>query len=637
MNNLKSYQKNILIVCFSVCMVVSQFLSMKVERAVRPAIESVSGYIYQIIARFFNSLDANSLTMALLFMACFWFFKKFLFKKQKNTGIGEYILCAFFTVCMLVSAAMRASGPNGGTISILWENAFQLNKVIVYCLGYFPLFLCLLRGLQLLLNKASSYPSIKPNSFWDKHPFLFPFLVLVLVWGMQIIFKYPGVIHLDVTVPILRYENAIPKISDFSPMEILIYGITHVFSSSNGCMNEVWFIFLLFQAIGFMLVISYCLSTLQKQGVPKIVLTIILAVFCISPVFIGWIVTIGKDARYMVFALLLSILFLTLLLQPHIFVKKASLVFLLLFTYVMLIFTRSNGQVLVLITLPFLLYYFIKYQKSWLLRGGLVLLSVFVFWFPYATNEYIIQKLDIQKITFYDYLSVPFQQTARVARIHGDTLTEEEKQSVNTLLDASKIGEVYNPGFVDPVKSSKTREAIGQSGPIPYLSVWLSQGLRYPITYIDAFVNLNYKLFDLQSNYNTYHFYTDIKLHTHPYAFHHTEFFDLEQIRPLLDEQYALTQWYYDFEQIPVIGLLATMSFNNIFLLMILYLSYVNKKKYVVIMALPILFSLIMTAFCPIVYMRYLLPVVVNVPLCLGAYFTKPSKFYENNIDINCV
>ncbi len=181
------------LVVLSLLMAVAPHLSMSIEAPVRPVMEDIAGYIYQIIARSFASYSADTLTSALVFLACFVLAKRNLFRKPKSAGFGEYFLCLFFTCCMLASNAMRAEG----TLFALYANFFQLIKLAVLSCGYFSLYLCALRELERLLRRGHHMlPSCK-ISFWDRHPFGFPALVLLCFWLIHIIGKYPGVIHHD--------------------------------------------------------------------------------------------------------------------------------------------------------------------------------------------------------------------------------------------------------------------------------------------------------------------------------------------------------------------------------------------------------------------------------------------------------
>lgn len=90
-------------------------------------------------------------------------------------------------------------------------------------------------------------------------------------------------------------------------------------------------------------------------------------------------------------------------------------------------------------------------------------------------------------------LSVPMQQTALSYIWHADSMTEEEINAIDALLECDTLAERYDPIIADPVKGvakSKDTEAYWN-----YLKVWAEQGLRFPRTYFDAWAALDAGLF----------------------------------------------------------------------------------------------------------------------------------------------
>ena len=91
-----------------------------------------------------------------------------------------------------------------------------------------------------------------------------------------------------------------------------------------------------------------------------------------------------------------------------------------------------------------------------------------------------------------EMLSVPFQQTARYLRDHGEDVTEEELQTINAVLDADRIRTVYDPNSSDPVKYSFNEDAASDQISA-YLRVWWNMFLRHPGCYIQATIGNYYE------------------------------------------------------------------------------------------------------------------------------------------------
>ena len=68
-----------------------------------------------------------------------------------------------------------------------------------------------------------------------------------------------------------------------------------------------------------------------------------LTLFAVNPIYIGWITTLGKDAQYMVWMLLLGVLMMEFLAEPEAFCRKKSRWVLLTADSLLAVLTRYNG------------------------------------------------------------------------------------------------------------------------------------------------------------------------------------------------------------------------------------------------------------------------------------------------------
>ena len=74
-----------------------------------------------------------------------------------------------------------------------------------------------------------------------------------------------------------------------------------------------------------------------------------------------------------------------------------------------------------------------------------------------GTNEAIIRVLQFERVELYDWLSIPFQQTARVAKNHRGEIPQKEQDAINGMLDFSKLHYMYQPTIADSVKWTAPR------------------------------------------------------------------------------------------------------------------------------------------------------------------------------------
>lgn len=596
-------------------------LEMTVARKLNPDAVDAGGFLYQLIGRTSRSFTLEPLAAACVLLLAFWLARRYLFRRAEGTKAGEYLLSAFLGGIALLCAAMRA----GETVRLIWQNSFQLFKSLLIFAGMSLWFLYALR----VLAEGLSRPRKEGRfcAFWDRHPFEFPFLVLLAAYGWQIAIKYPGVIHLDVVMPIRMVLGLSPKNNTFPPTGTLLYGGAFLLGEKLGNVNWAYFAIMLFQSGSLMLTLSYALWLMHTRKAPRWVQLLALTLFAVNPIYIGWITTLGKDAQYMVWMLLLGVLMMEFLAEPEAFCRKKSRWVLLTADSLLAVLTRYNG---VSVAVPCLAAILIVLCRRPALRRNipcLLVCSALAFGLSAGANAAATRFLGLEEVRFYDYLSIPFQQTARVAKFYGgEGVTDEEKAAVDTMIAYDQLAERYDPAHADGVKTTVDVLERGKNSPKAYLRFWWKQLRQYPVDYLDAMLNVNYWMFDLQQNVPTYHSYADIQQYTYPYAFHETRFFNLEEIRPLMSWQRALTEWYFRFDRLPLIGNFASMGFCVNGMILLAYVSWILRRRKTLLTMIPSAVTAAATLFCPEVYIRYLLPAMASLPLWLAAFFLLPEN-----------
>ncbi len=616
----------ILITLVSALISISVRLDLSIASKLKPDAYNLGGFLYQIIGRTFRSVQTGSLTSALIFAAALWFTNRYLFHRAKYLKVGEYLSCAFFTLAMLFSTSIRQTG----SIQTLYENGFQVIKTFLFVGGMYPLLLSAVRGLNELLHRPQSTMTY---SIWDRHPFSFPLIILSCAWIGQVIIKYPGVINLDEVMPIRQYIGLTPRSTDFPVMGTMIYGMAYTIGQRIGNINIPYFIIMLMQVVSLICVLSYALWLMKVKKVPNWIQTVSLVLFSVSPIYIGWVVAISKDSQYMVLLILMGVLLIDFMSDTEAFLHKCSRWLLLFLCSSLIVFTRYNGVYIVAIVFGALIFVQAKRHIRRTVIIRFVATACMVIAMYAGVTSAIINALSIQRIKFYDWLSIPFQQTARVAKLHGDDISQQEKDDISTMIEYDLLASNYTPNRVDPVKMTVSVTERGRNEPDRYLRVWWTQFKQYPMDYIDAMLNVNHYMFDLQINVPVYNSYSDIAEYSYPYAFHETQFFNLDEIRPLLSAQLALTEWYFRFSEIPVIGWFSSMGFCVYIMIAMAYLAWVNGRKATLIVMIPSILTAFTGMFCPEVYIRYLLPTIGSLPLWFAAYSICESRGQDHRCE----
>lgn len=246
-------------------MAAAPWLNLAPARKALPDAQSLFGYVYQLIARTFASLEVDRLAAALLLAACLWLCRRFLFRKPAGTGVGEYGLCAFFSLMTLLCTAVRTQD----TVAVLWDNAFQVCKAGLFLAGMYLIFLMLLRALRKGLEKGrqaglpSSLSGLRRyDTFWRL------FAVIAAAWLPQILIRYPGVLMWDSYMQIKQFMGEAERISSHPPFGTLVYGLLAWLGEAAGNRNLVYFGFTLLQCAAYIAVLSYTLCVMRRLGAP---------------------------------------------------------------------------------------------------------------------------------------------------------------------------------------------------------------------------------------------------------------------------------------------------------------------------------------------------------------------------------
>ena len=305
--------------------------------------------------------------------------------------------------------------------------------------------------------------------------------MLLAAYGWQIAIKYPGVIHLDVVMPIRMVLGLSPKNNTFPPTGTLLYGGAFLLGEKLGNVNWTYFAIMLFQSGSLMLTLSYALWLMHTRKAPRWVQLLALTLFAVNPIYIGWITTLGKDAQYMVWMLLLGVLMMEFLAEPEAFCRKKSRWVLLTADCLLAVLTRYNG---VSVAVPCLAAILIVLCRRPALRRNipcLLVCSVLAFGLSAGANAAATRFLGLEEVRFYDYLSIPFQQTARVAKFYGgEGVTDEEKAAVDTMIAYDQLADRYDPAHADGVKTTVDVLERGKNSPKAYLRFWWKQLRQYP-------------------------------------------------------------------------------------------------------------------------------------------------------------
>lgn len=416
-----------------------------------------------------------------------------------------------FAICRLFSApaaktTVLASAAAGTLLAFSVYSGWQLQTYARFELLYIGrhvhssavrelFWLC---GLSFLLSAGffAFFSYFLDKDFSDtyadtkKRDFLLIVGLLLLFWLPYYLAFYPGFLSVDSLDEIKlqlssgQGSNHHPYIHQLMIRPFLKLGLSlGSLSVGVACFT---FVQMLFMALCF----SSCICFLKAHNCRRWFLLAVFLFFALFTVNPFYSITMWKDIPFAGICLLLMMQLirdveLSEPVKKQVMWRHSLLLILLLFLFCTL---RNNGWYAFLVSFPFFILINRKHWKHYLIIGFATVLAV-VSW-----HSLIFDVLHIRKSESGESLSVPLQQIARVVTMCEVDYSDESFVILREVLpDLESLPDLYNPISANRIKAPDVFKAdIYDKNPSRYGGAWLSLGLKYPRTYLDAFLLNNY-------------------------------------------------------------------------------------------------------------------------------------------------
>ena len=518
-----------------------------------------------------------------------------------------------------------------GSTALIFKNiGYFLLSLIMY-IGYYYLFLVLISYLFRFLDKnnfSEENKEKKDNKFvatFKKHPFLFSLCFIVICWLPYIISYYPIILSPDPSFQIRQFFGIRTKYADYAILldENVVmtnhHPVTHTVLL-GGCLklgtmigndNLGLFFYSIIQISVLASVLAFSIYYMQKMGLKTKYLIGVLLIYALVPMFPLYAMSGVKDVLFGAF-IFLYFIFLHNLVKTKCEGYKWWNYLLIIILLILICLFRNNGIHVLILSLPFTL---IIARKKW---KQLLTVMVCVFGFYGVFDKVILPYYKITPGSIREVLSVPFQQTARLAKYHGDEFTEEEIATIDKILGYDDLAERYDSELADPVKNEFNKYATDEDLK-EYFKVWFNGLIKHPGTYIEATMNNVYGFFYPEKTKWYVYYKFDDRITENGFDYHYNS---LETSRNILSK-YAVA-----FPYIPGIGLISNIGFN-VWIIFTLFAYAIYKKLYknILILAPALILILVCVVGPANTYFRYALPFIFAMPFIIGVFLEKR----ENN------
>ena len=400
-------------------------------------------------------------------------------------------------ICCLIPALLFAGFSVIGfcfamdsTPERLYATKIDMLKAAGALCGYVLVFYIALNGLfcqlQELCNRTEERVIGEKRGYAGllmKRPFQTSFLTLLLGYFPYLIASYPALFMGDCQTIIPQGFGVSPLTTHHPvPYTLFLCGTLKAGKELLHSWNAGTFLFALMQTLFFLAVMAYSIQILiRKAGCSWKWALALELYYMVSPRISNCMFVITKDVWYAACLLLFGVA--VFCLQQEGWTRRNTFQ-LVLSAMGILIFRKDGFYVLVLSFAVYLLF-------SRKLRKGMPAILITVLGLHLAFNQMIYPAAGIQKGSIKEMLSIPLQQTARCAKYLGDSLTEEEKNEILDLFffdSIEEMGETYDPSLVDYIKF-RFPEQVDRETLNRYLHLWAEMGMKYPATYLNAFIN----------------------------------------------------------------------------------------------------------------------------------------------------
>lgn len=567
------------------------------------------GLLFQVTKKLeFNRNNTMMITYVVLSIFLFVFYKKYLAKFKNKVTYN--IISVIFSLLLVFGY----SYDTVGNASLVLGNITLISFSILKFIGLYFLFNTSIHLLDDILKKKDlgKLNKSKIITLFEKHPFVFSFIVILVCYLPYIIAFYPVIINYDAANQIkevmgihTRYMDSVVllnpniTITNFNPIihTFLIGGLFKL-GYMLGNVNFGMFLYSIVQLTIVISTFAYSIYYLNKINVNKKLIMIVLGLYSLVPLFPLYSMTAVKDVIFS------SLILLYVIKMYDIIKNKQTIKQYILFALLILliILFRNNGMITIVLTLPILL--FIKKET----RIPLLVVLTFNISMYLGYNKVLLPHFEIANTSIREVLSVPFQQTARHVKYYGKDLSEEDKLIIDKLLGYDDLATRYEPGLSDDVKNKFNKYTTDKELQ-EYFEVWFKYLLKRPVVYIDATINNMYGYF--YPNTSSWYIYHKLnpKIPEAGFDYHYNGLTGLRNI---------LVGYAESFPYIPVIGSIANIGMVVWLHILLIGMLIVNKiKKYIPILLPGISLILVCVVGPANTYFRYILPCVFTLPTIL--------------------
>lgn len=453
--------------------------------------------------------------------------------------------------------------------------------------------------------------------------FLMNIFLLLICWIPVLMAYYPGIFAYDASVQIMQvidgnYNTHHPLLHTYLLGSLFCLG-TKLKDANLGVL-----IYTVFQMLIMSSVFSLFLCYIKRKGISRFAYILCFLFYAVFPVNSMLVISTTKDVLFAGIVLLIilwNIVFIKIE-KPN-FVFTLCGVVLLLFCFLF----RNNALYALLISFPMLFCVKEKTVISYYIKVILLSMSLFL-----IIQTAINQAFHAEKGSMVEMMSLPLQQMARTGNYYNEMMTEEERDQLYFFIPEEVVSK-YAPNISDAVKNNIEGSLITENW-LRFLKTYIKMGLKFPISYIEAFLSNTQGFWYLldETNANIYgsgegsrlgYILTNYKDMPDEYKVIHKSY--LPQLESLYERLFSENEY-----QNSLIGKLIFAPALYWWLLFLYVIANIYLRQYKNIVPSILLIGYYLTLLLgPTCIIRYMYPIVVCIPPLFYNLIQTNEKSYK--------
>jgi len=561
-----------------------------------------------------KAFSGNAFRVVLAAALYYLYRKAFSCKDVKLNRIA-YAIGLFFSLCTLIGGQMERVGAFA---TFSWAGLLhQFLLLLLFGVAYGAVLVLIYRRALSLQQKIRKTNGPAREPLWSRLSgnWLILSLFFIACWIPVWLAFWPGIFLYDAVIQFFTYLDNVhsthhPLLHTLLLGASILFGIDH---DLDGAATSGLAIYCGIQMVLLAMMLAYACWWLRKKNAPLAARLGVTFMFALFPFYAIWPFNAQKDILFGGLVLMFLLELADLWMDPKKILRSPLRILKFIAIATLMMLMRHNGIYALCLLLPFAIWWAkpVRLRVAALLAG-----CAAAYFLAYGALIWVTEAEVVSQI---EKLSIPLQQIARTLKENPDEL-DNDVDGVIDVLYGFNPGDAYVPEIADPVKWSATADEIDDNLPA-LLSLWARLGVKYPLTYLEAFFAQN----------TPYYYPGSDMLFRFDLRFVQIDMFpiDFTPLNPALRPYYEAYDRDLSFLGLPGVHLLSDTAFFVWLCIAALgYAIYQRQRQWMV--GLTFLLAIWVTNLLgPVPLIRYMLGFFYGMPVLL-AVMCKPARQVEN-------